>query len=231
VIDKGMARSATRPEGVWRALQLLLSPIGSLAKVAAGTVLFLILIAGGLIWALNAWALSLTPSPRQPAKPPAEVRELMSRLASVSTFRGLTPKETCRRHRQKPVESMDSCTLDFGKTAVRVYWTRTSGHLSSVRLKTSISDEEQAAHWSAPLRWVNFAEVHRILCPQGPDAVAAMASLPQRLSQTSWSGSKRNEMRSIVVADMIDCRARLDEIRDDENNQLAVWLTYRINPF
>jgi len=99
-----------------------------------------------------------------------------------------------------------------------------------VRLHASIPDKEQAAHRSSPLRWVNFAEVHQILCPQGPEAASVMASLPQRLSQTSWKPTLGSEARSVDVANTLHCRALLTESKHDIDNRLQVTLTYTINP-
>lgn len=222
-----MARSATEPQGIFRALQLLLSPFVFAAKAA--TILLALLIAA--VFALSAMFVGS-------AEPSDEVRKLMSRFASTSMFQGLAPTESCRsRFQLLGHPSRDSCSFEFGKTTVRVSWSRKSGRVVSVSFRKSVADNEQASHQSAPLAWLDFPEVHRLLCPNA-DAAAVVAGMPQRLAQanwTRWDGTKsvpaesteQNATRLVLIADAYRCRARLEEKRD-KNQVLQVTLNYRL---
>jgi hypothetical protein len=234
-----MTRSAAKPQGVWRGLQLLLSPLTYAAKVATGIVLFLVLIAAGLIWAFNAWVSTLLPRPpasRQPAEPPAEVRALIARLASIPQFQGVTPKDDCKRRRRVVMASppRDSCTFDFGKTSVRVSWATEPGHSWIVTLKASIPDAERTAYPSASLSWPDFSAIHQFFCRQDAEAAAVMESL-QRLAQMPWvrweggqavpaGPNELNARRSVTVNG--GCGAHLTEIRGKD--QLQVTLAYSV---
>jgi hypothetical protein len=215
-----MTRSTPTPQGFRRLVQLLPGRLSLVCRAAAVLLSMLMM----LVAASQASAMMKKLSRNTPGPSP-EVRQMLTRLASVSTFRGLTSQETCRRAGQLKPNTWRRCTLDFGKTSITVAW-RSSR--TEVHLETSIPSEEQAEHRSAPLRWVNFVEVHRILCPHAPDVNAAMASLPQRLSQSSWKQSPHvsSEDRSVDVADAFRCRAHLTERRGDD--QLRVMLVYNL---
>jgi hypothetical protein len=222
-----MPRSTSAAQSNCRALHITPSRLSFAGKAAA------VLLATLMTLAAASEALALMPkkhrrSPSVPVEPSAEARRVLTRLASVSTFRGLTPKETCKGRRTSEKPAPGQCWLVFGKTSVMVRWHGPLGHVSSVSLRTSIPDGEQTAYRSAPLRWVDFAEVHRILCPQRSDVASLMASLPQHLSQASWGGL--GTMRHVVVEDLPGCRAVLVESRDDTYPGPGISLSYDINP-
>jgi hypothetical protein len=229
-----MASTSAKPKGFWQALQLLVSPFTFAAKVATALILILVAIAGALIWALDA----MIPRARQRPVPPAEVHTLVTRLASISPFQGLTAQQ-CRRARRVMIASppTDSCTYVAGKTSARISWNTGNGRIWTVALATSIPDKERAAYQSAPLGWLDFPEVHRIFCAQNSDAVVVMASLPQRLAQMPWvrwdggksvpsDRSELNARRSVDVLKNDSCDARLTETRGKD--QIQVTLDYAV---
>jgi len=63
--------ASAKPEGVWRTLQLLLSPFAFAAKAAIAVILILAVIAAGLIWAVDA----MIPRARQRPQRSAEVHQ------------------------------------------------------------------------------------------------------------------------------------------------------------
>jgi hypothetical protein len=228
-----MAQSSARPEGFWRALQLLVSPFAFVAKVAAAVFLILAMIAGGLIWQLSA----MLSSPRNQPEPSAEARNLISRLANVAPFQGMTPKESCRRPLSEALATTltESCVFDFGKASVRVSWYRPTGEVWSASLKTSIPDEQRTAYQSAPLGWLDFSAIHGIFCPKNSDAAVVITTLPQRLARMPWSrwdGGKTvpatpddlGATRSVDAAKDEFCKVSLTETRD--RNQIQVTLSY-----
>lgn len=106
-------------------------------------------------------------------------------------------------------------------------------------LRKSVPDEEQAAYRSAPLYWLDFPAIHRVLCPLDQRGATTTGSLPERLARATWvrwDGTKTvsaesgdsNATRSVPVTDADRCEAHLSEKRD--NNQVQVNLTYRIDP-
>ncbi len=233
-LTEGMTRTSAKPEGVWRALQLAVSPFTFAAKVAAAVFLVLAVIAGGLIWGLHTWL----SSPRN-TEPPPEVRELISRLTTVAPFQGITPKASCELRRRALLAAMpaESCLFDFGKTSVRVSWHPPIGQVWAVALQTSIRDEQRTAYQSASLDWLDFAEIHRMFCPKGSDTAVVMTTLPQRLGQLPWSRwdggktvpAKPDELgasRSVKTAKSDGCNMRLTETRG--RDQLQVTLAFPV---